>query len=156
MKISFYNSINNDPKWYNSIAFLPLIAYFSRNRNGAKEIYIQWIVWGLVIELNTPKSVPLTGAEMIAQEREEQLTKHGRTVVADMLFNTRGQLIYGAMALLAKDTESNIYYFPVEWDGRICKKMYEKPYKERLIIAGALIAAELDRLEATKGINPKQ
>jgi len=35
---------------------------------------------------------------------------------------------------------------PNGWDVDIYKKMRNKSYKERLIIAGALIAAELDRL----------
>ena len=37
---------------------------------------------------------------------------------------------------------------PSDWDDTISLKMCSKSYKERLIIAGALIAAELDRLTA--------
>ncbi len=36
---------------------------------------------------------------------------------------------------------------PKEWDKTITEKMLNKNYKQRLVIAGALIAAEIDRLE---------
>ena len=37
---------------------------------------------------------------------------------------------------------------PEGWSFELFKKMCNKPYKERLVIAGALIAAEIDRLNA--------
>lgn len=36
---------------------------------------------------------------------------------------------------------------PSFWDKALWKRMIEKPEKERLIIAGALIAAEIDRIQ---------
>ena len=39
---------------------------------------------------------------------------------------------------------------PNGWDQEIWEKMIRKPHQERLIIAGALIAAELDRLNYSK------
>lgn len=88
-----------------------------------------------------------TGIELIAQERKEQIEKHGRTVLQDVNFNKHHQLINGAIALIESNgprgMERNC---PKNWDFSIWKKMVGKPYKERLIIAGALIAAEIDRL----------
>ena len=89
-----------------------------------------------------------TGIELIAQERKEQIEKHGRTVEQDVKLNSSYQLAIGASKLLAYPAESNNHKLPPNgWDVDIYKKMQDKPYKERLIIAGALIAAELDRLQ---------
>ncbi len=87
------------------------------------------------------------GIELIAKERQEQIEKHGRTIKEDMEQNADFQLLIGARALLRNDSHSiNMGDFPNDWDYPICKRMMNKNYRERLIIAGALIAAELDRL----------
>ena len=39
---------------------------------------------------------------------------------------------------------------PIEWDWKVWDYMINKSYKERLIIAGALIAAEIDRIQSNK------
>lgn len=85
-----------------------------------------------------------SGIELIAQERMEQVEKHGRTIHLDVIENSHRELRYGAVALLSDDLRQ----MPLAWDESICLKMINKPYKERLIIAGALIAAEIDRLNA--------
>jgi len=92
-----------------------------------------------------------TGIELISKEREEQISKHHRTIEKDVENNSYKQLAGAAHGLLAKDfDEYPPDYFeviPPGWNEESYKKMFDKPYKERLIIAGALIAAELDRLE---------
>jgi len=88
------------------------------------------------------KGKPMTGIELIAQERLEQKVKHGRSVKYDAQINQFGELKDAAVALI----EGDIEYMPAEWDQTICNYMMRKSLKERLIIAGALIAAELDRL----------
>lgn len=90
----------------------------------------------------------MTGIELIAKERQEQIEKHGRTVHKDSIDNYDSQLSLGALMLLSVDYEEGIdpASYPEGWDHEICMKMIGKSYKERLIIAGALIAAELDRL----------
>lgn len=85
-----------------------------------------------------------TGIELIAIERKEQIEKHGRTIENDVVENEDGQLKYGAVALLTSLDED----FPAEWNYATCKKMMAKPELEKLIIAGAFIAAEIDRLQA--------
>lgn len=87
----------------------------------------------------------MTGIELIAKEREEQLKKHCITPVIDVRYNKFSQLVDGAGALLkSKPTMRDI---PSHWNEERWQKMIQKPYKERLIIAAALIAAELDRME---------
>ncbi len=39
---------------------------------------------------------------------------------------------------------------PEGWNKELHNKMMNKPYKDRLIIAGALIAAEIDRINRKK------
>lgn len=89
-----------------------------------------------------------TGIELIAEERREQLEKHGRTIEEDVIGNSNGQLVMGAMMLLSVDYEEGIdpESYPLGWDKDACQKMINKDYEQRLIIAGALIAAEIDRL----------
>ena len=50
----------------------------------------------------------------------------------------------GAIALLTDDGMR----MPAIWDMVVVQKMCQKSYKERLIIAGALIAAEIGRVQA--------
>jgi len=80
---------------------------------------------------------------LISKEREEQFTKHKRTISQDAIENSEGELKNGAIALL----ENRFEKFPRQWSDEICKKMIQKDYKERLIIAGALICAEIDRIQ---------
>lgn len=83
-----------------------------------------------------------TGIELIAEERQEQIKKHDRSLEYDKNFNKNGQLRRGAMALLSLDDS----LFSNNWEVPLCQKMMQKSYKDRLIIAGAFIAAELDRI----------
>jgi hypothetical protein len=84
-----------------------------------------------------------TGIELIAQERKEQIEKHGRTIDNDAFYNNDGQLRQAAASLMGQRQTNED---PDGWDTAIWVRMLKKPLKERLIIAGALIAAEIDRL----------
>ena len=89
-----------------------------------------------------------TGIELIAIERNEQLTKHGRTVEEDAWGNDKFQLADAAAQLISKPDNINECVTPHGWDNEYFRKIcFNKPYKQRLIIAGALIAAEIDRLQ---------
>ena len=85
-----------------------------------------------------------TGIELIAEERQKQIEKHGRTVELDVKQNHKRQLRDATMKLIC--ITAKISDPPIDWNFSIWDKMRNKPIKERLIIAGALIAAELDRL----------
>lgn len=94
-----------------------------------------------------------TGIELIADERSEQIEKHGRTVALDVTQNAECQLSFGAALLSCPYPKANgfspdsAFGKPQNWDKNIWNKMMSKSYKKRLIIAGALIAAEIDRLQ---------
>lgn len=93
----------------------------------------------------------MLGVQLIGIERMEQLEKHNRTIAEDVTLNADGQLSLAAGILsqknIPKEYADNL--IPKGWDEVIWRKMVEKPYFDRLIIAGALIAAELDRLQVS-------
>ena len=88
------------------------------------------------------KTKPMTGVDLIAQERLEQKIKHGHSINDDVTNNKDNQLADAAQALIEGDPS----WFPKDWDSDTCTNMIGKSYKERLIYAGAMIAAEIDRL----------
>lgn len=96
----------------------------------------------------------MTGLELICQERAEHFSKHNRSAEQDKLTNFEYQLPDAASALIAPVPEGmeetfvnvNKDYPPIGWDKAIWENMLKKPYKERLVIAGSLIAAEIDRI----------
>lgn len=94
----------------------------------------------------------MTGIELIAKERQEQIEKHGFDVSEDEYYK-QGELICAAVFCLLEQT----IYYPTSWQDWFLKKMKAKKKRlskkefdiEKLKIAGALIAAEIDRLLKT-------
>ena len=86
-----------------------------------------------------------TGIELIAIERQKQTEKHGWDVLHDSEYES-GELIEAA--LFAIDTEK--FYWPKNWMGVFAEKIRKKDRVGQLKVAGALIAAEIDRIQATK------
>lgn len=84
----------------------------------------------------------MTGIELIAKERHEQIEKHGHTTEKDVGNNNNEQLIQAVFGLI----HHKYGEMPDEWDFEVVQKMMLKSLKDRLIIAGALIAAEIDRI----------
>lgn len=89
-----------------------------------------------------------SGIELITKERQEQIEKHGRNIPSDVYYNSTKEngyypLVSGAIYLI----DDNYKWAPSHWNKEILNKMRSKDYKERLIIASALIAAEIDRLQ---------
>lgn len=90
-----------------------------------------------------------SGAELIAQERQEQIEKHGYSIEEDENINPAGQLWQAAIAVIHGDVKE----LPDNWAPTShMEHMCSKPWKERLTIAGALIAAEIDRIQLPKVI----
>jgi hypothetical protein len=85
-----------------------------------------------------------TGIDLIAIERKEQFEKHNQTIENDIIYNNCYQLSKAAVLLISSH---DINKRPDGWNKEIWEKMFNKSYKERLIIAGALIAAEIDRIQ---------
>lgn len=88
-----------------------------------------------------------TGVQLITEEREKQISKHGFTGKHHKEhpeWYDKGQLIEASNVLSMK--EINGCFVPINWDTKWFDRLTKRPYKERLIISGALIAAEIDRL----------
>lgn len=81
-----------------------------------------------------------TGIELIAEERQEQINKHGWSKEHD-LTHVDGELKYAALYALGEER----YLQPYNW-GDFEDSIERKSEIEKLVIAGALIAAEIDRL----------
>ena len=84
------------------------------------------------------------GTVLIHKDRMEQLEKHKRIVIEDVRLNNRGQLRAAAGHLIRHMPGSRDC--PWGWDQELWDKMIAKPLFERTVIAGALIAAEIDRM----------
>lgn len=90
------------------------------------------------------------GAEMISDERRKVLKI--RNVESDVELNKDFQLLRVVNALVYVDGEIPplpimlaLKLFP-NWDEEYLRDICSRPYSERLIIAGQLIAAEYDRV----------
>jgi len=113
-----------------------------------------------------------SGIELISEEREKQIKRWGGPE-EDALKNSSGQLALGARGVMTyksgieapanstipKDIIDQMERMreegwqriremgPPGWDDEIWKRMLDQPIKQRLIMAGALIAAEIDRIQ---------
>ena len=87
------------------------------------------------------------GSQLIAEERQKQIDKHGFTAehhVSHPEWYEEDQLPNAALSILILD--SLCAGVPKNWDVAWFHDLKNRSRKERLIIAGALIVAELDRL----------
>lgn len=103
-------------------------------------------------EMESGYSSQHSGIGKMFAERMEQLVLHGISVQQDAQYNTDKQLIVAAHILSGReslDKESNEEIDalrPEDWNLVRWRHMCKKPYPDRIIIAGALLAAEYDRL----------
>lgn len=85
-----------------------------------------------------------TGIELITDERNKQI-EIGYTLDHDLRNNGGGSLEMAVVGTLLGNPGS----FPADWDNDSANTICEKAKVERLIIAGSLLAAEIDRLNAS-------
>ena len=90
----------------------------------------------------------MTGIELIAQERKEQLTKHGRTARHDDSHENEDLLKAAKYAI--EPCEQHFKEMELGW-AHFATKIDAKTPIDRLKVAGALIAAEIDRLQRADG-----
>lgn len=99
------------------------------------------------------KEEEMKGLSLIVKERFNQLAK-GRTIEKDVELNSKKELAEAAQGLLVPYEECDLNladmvmraWCPPTWDKELFLLLCKKPYEERVTIAGALCAAELDRL----------
>lgn len=97
------------------------------------------------------KTEKKTGIELIAEERREQIKKHGFTKKSDLLY-TDGELVQAALCCIEKVGRgpgfTNVKHrWPSKWDTYFeDKKIRFKDDIGKLTVAGAFYMAENDRL----------
>lgn len=97
-----------------------------------------------------------TGVTLISEERQKQIHKHGFTAQhhADHPeWYDNNQLQSAAATLLMHELQEGVDVpenLPAGWDLDWFEDLNRRSREERLQIAGALIAAELDRLQVLK------
>lgn len=95
------------------------------------------------------------GAAMIADEREvKQIMKHGFTgehAAAHPEWYANGQLVEAAMVIASAEIDE--LYAPERWDHSWFQRLCQKSYVDRLVIAGAFLAAEIDRLKYLENVH---
>lgn len=108
-----------------------------------------------------------TGIDLLNEERQKQIDKHGFTGkhhAENPQWYDKNQLVTAAAALiniedwnkvspLIRETYERVV--PLNWDADWYRNLLARPYEERLQIAGALLAAELDRRIELKRIEAK-
>ena len=97
-----------------------------------------------------------TGLEIIVEERIEQIENHGYDADHDDK-HVNGEMLKLALYFITGDED----FYPYGWVTPIKAEVFKKDRINQLAIAGAMIAAEIDRLQR-KGeikfvdLNPKK
>ena len=93
-----------------------------------------------------------TAIELVANERKEQIEKHGHRVIDDVAFNSTRVKPFNMLPLrVAVGNLMGIVGgipYPEHWNKEAIEKLESKTELEKLITAGAFICAEIDRLIA--------
>lgn len=82
-----------------------------------------------------------TGIELIAEERKEQIEKHGWDIQSDSGYE-KEELLKAALFCI----DQKRFEWPFFWIMKYRTKIINKSRIDQLKVAGALIAAEIDRL----------
>jgi len=106
--------------------------------------------------ISTPEPQPVDGCQLIAQERKRQIAKEGWSAQHDDKVNCKGELARAAICYAATSYTwsdphklEDIWPYDSEW-----WKPDHKHTIRNLVKAGALIAAEIDRLQRTSKAQP--
>lgn len=118
--------------------FKAAFPHIMRIVDAVKDKPLKWMLEPLPIK-------ELTGIELIALERHEQMTKHGKTIEYDVTHNYNDQMQQAIIALLHHKYGD----MPDDWNKEIINKMMSKDIIGRLALIGAFAAAEIDRLKAS-------
>jgi uncharacterized protein YegP (UPF0339 family) len=89
----------------------------------------------------------MQGILLPVRERHEQINKHGYDLVRDRKFYQNGELVDAAMFFLTGDPK----LYPPKWDQKYkVSVLSRKTILQRIVIATALLMAEVDRRTKSK------
>jgi len=86
---------------------------------------------------------PKNGVELISEERKEQIQKHGWNIENDSHYENE-ELLQAAVYCISQEIEE----WPTGWNTFFQDKILSKDRIGQLKVAGAFVAAEIDRLQA--------
>lgn len=90
-----------------------------------------------------------SGIELITEERQEQIHKHGFSLELDKKYYQKKELKHAAEYCLMladyKQYKGNNIFWPQSWDKRFEYKIINKTVVGKLTVAGALLMAENER-----------
>jgi hypothetical protein len=90
-------------------------------------------------------TIKKSGVELIAEERKEQIEKHGFSIQNDAKYYQENELIKAALFCINTD----VFEWPFSWQEEFRNKIISKTNPiERLKVAGAFIAAHIDMLQS--------
>lgn len=85
----------------------------------------------------------MTGLAKVTEERLRQIWKHGYIPDHDITHNPNGELVSAALYAINPKNAN----YPDGWDLKFKDKIQSKTETERLVVACALLVAEIDRRE---------
>lgn len=96
-----------------------------------------------------------SGIELIAEERKEQIEKHGFSVINDAEYYKNDELIQATLFCINQVVEAGSgltseVIFPPDWDVKFEHKILAKDDIGQLKVGAAFLAAEIDRRLALK------
>lgn len=89
-----------------------------------------------------------SGIEIIRNERKEQREKHGYDSAHDDQHINSEMVKFAVFCITGYDV-----HYPSNWDTSHKLKIFKKDRVDQLGIAGAMIAAEIDRLQRKKSLS---
>lgn len=92
------------------------------------------------------KTKAMTGVELIAEARLKQKVKSGHSIKSDYEAYPDFELMDAVKAIL----NGNPGEMPKNWDKEASERLCEKPLQDRLVTAGAMLAAQIDVLNFTE------
>ena len=101
-----------------------------------------------------------TGIELIAEERREQIEKHGFSVIEDAEYYKNMELVQATLFCIDQGVPNGFglktyKLWPANWDKRFEYKILAKTELEQLAVAGAFIAARMDQIIHTQNTDGK-
>lgn len=81
-----------------------------------------------------------TGLDLVAQERKEQIEKHGYTIVNDQQYQNN-ELVKAALFC----TAPQVFEWPQFWSTKFRYKIEHKSRIQQLVCAASFLIAEIDR-----------
>ena len=145
---SDWSSLTSEEKRQRKEKFLKDLEVFLNTGSALEDLEANGVQVKNYVQVIHQMTLARDGADLIIAERNEQLQKHGYDATHDDAL-VNDELVDAAIALLTED--------PVRWPEGLDRKVFnnasEKDTVGRLTVAGAFVAAEVDRLLRARAAN---